>query len=70
MNGVIGMKKFVSGVLVGTLATVAAAGAFVVTVKKQVIDPIDEKEAMIEENRKKQCVNALPANKKSHHQLV
>ncbi|WHA10584.1 DUF3042 family protein [Enterococcus montenegrensis] len=47
------MKKFVSGVLVGTLATVAAAGAFVVTVKKQVIDPIDEKEAMIEENRKK-----------------
>lgn len=53
MNGVIRMKKFVSGVLVGTLATVAAAGAFVATVKKQVIDPIDEKEAMIEENRKK-----------------
>ena len=47
------MKKFVSGVLVGTLATVAAAGAFVTAVKKQVIDPIDEKEAMIEENSKK-----------------
>lgn len=47
------MKKFVSGVLVGTLATVAAAAGFVATVKKQVIDPIDQKEAMIEENRKK-----------------
>ncbi|KAF1304257.1 MULTISPECIES: DUF3042 family protein [Enterococcus] len=47
------MKKFASGVLVGTLATVAAAAGFVFAVKKQVIDPIDEKEAMIEENRKK-----------------
>lgn len=47
------MKKFVSGLVVGTLATVAAATGFAVAVKKQVIDPIDEKEAMIEENRKK-----------------
>lgn len=47
------MKKFMSGVIVGTLATVAAAAGFVTAVKKQVIDPIDEKEAMIEENRKK-----------------
>ncbi|GER77033.1 DUF3042 family protein [Enterococcus sp. FM11-1] len=49
------MKKFVSGILVGSLATAAAAAVagLVASVKKTVIDPIDEKEAMIEENRKK-----------------
>ena len=47
------MKRFLSGFLVGTVATIAAAASVVMTVKKQVIDPIDEKEAMIEENRKK-----------------
>ncbi|HFM9264511.1 TPA: DUF3042 family protein [Enterococcus faecium] len=47
------MKKFVSGILVGSLATAAAVAGLVASVKKTVIDPIDEKEAMIEENRKK-----------------
>lgn len=47
------MKKFVSGILVGSLATVATVAGLVTSVKKTVIDPIDEKEAMIEENRKK-----------------
>lgn len=47
------MKKFVSGILVGSLATAAAVAGLVAFVKKTVIDPIDEKEAMIEENRKK-----------------
>lgn len=47
------MKKFVSGLLVGSLATVAAVAGVVASVKKTVIDPIDEKESMIEENRKK-----------------
>ncbi|MRI72505.1 DUF3042 family protein [Enterococcus mundtii] len=47
------MKKFVSGILVGSLATVAAVAGLVTSLKKTVIDPIDEKEAMIEENRKK-----------------
>ena len=46
-------KKFVSGILVGSLATAAAVAGLVASVKKTVIDPIDEKEAMIEENRKK-----------------
>lgn len=46
-------EKFVSGILVGSLATVAAVAGLVTSVKKTVIDPIDEKEAMIEENRKK-----------------
>ena len=46
------MKKFVSGILVGSLAAAAVAG-LVASVKKTVIDPIDKKEAMIEENRKK-----------------
>ena len=45
------MKKFVSGILVGSLATAAAVAGLVASVKKTVIDPIDEKEAMIEENR-------------------
>ena len=47
------MKKFVSGILVGSLATAAAVAGLVASVIKTVIDPIDEKEAMIEENRKK-----------------
>ena len=47
------MKKFVSGVLIGGLTTAAIVAGFAATVKKKVIDPIDQKEAMIEENRKK-----------------
>ncbi|MBL1227372.1 DUF3042 family protein [Enterococcus sp. BWR-S5] len=47
------MKKFVSGLLVGTVATAAAVAGLAFTVKKTVIDPIEEKEDMIEENRKK-----------------
>lgn len=47
------MKKFVSGMVVGSLATAATVAGFVLGVKKTVIEPIEEKEAMIEENRKK-----------------
>jgi predicted histidine transporter YuiF (NhaC family) len=47
------MKKFMSGLLLGTLATAAAVAGLAASVKKTVIDPIDEKESMIEENRKK-----------------
>lgn len=47
------MKKFLSGMLVGTALTAAAVAGFVASVKKTVIDPIDEKEQMIEANRKK-----------------
>ena len=47
------MKKFVSGILLGSHSTAAAFAGLVSSVKKTVIDPIDEKEAMIEENRKK-----------------
>ncbi|MEN2265346.1 DUF3042 family protein, partial [Enterococcus lactis] len=39
--------------LVGSFATAAAVPGLVPSVKKTVIDPIDEKEPMIEENRKK-----------------
>lgn len=42
-----------SGLLLGTLATAAAVAGLAASVKKTVIDPIDEKESMIEENRKK-----------------
>ncbi|GGC75453.1 DUF3042 family protein [Enterococcus wangshanyuanii] len=47
------MKKFISGMLVGTAATCAAVIGLAATIKKTVIDPIEEKEDMIEENRKK-----------------
>ena len=40
------MKRFLSGFLVGTVATIAAAASVVMTVKKQVIDPIDEQQAV------------------------
>ena len=41
------MKKFVSGMLVGTAITVAALAGVATTIKKTVIDPIEEKEDMI-----------------------
>ncbi|MBO0471790.1 DUF3042 family protein [Enterococcus sp. DIV0242_7C1] len=47
------MKKFISGMLVGTAVTCAAVAGLAATIKKTVIDPIEEKEDMIEENRKK-----------------
>lgn len=47
------MKKFVSGLFVGTAMTCAALAGLALTVKKTVIDPIEEKEDMIEQNRKK-----------------
>lgn len=47
------MKRFLSGFLVGTVATIAAAASIVMTVKKQVIDPIDEQQALNEEKRKR-----------------
>ncbi|GAA3024497.1 DUF3042 family protein [Tetragenococcus solitarius] len=47
------MKKFTLGFIMGTLATTAATACLVTTVKKQVIEPIEEKEAMIDANRKK-----------------
>lgn len=37
------MKKFVSGMLVGTAITVAALAGVATTIKKTVIDPIERK---------------------------
>ncbi|HLQ39808.1 MAG TPA: DUF3042 family protein [Tetragenococcus sp.] len=47
------MKKFTTGFVLGSLATTAATICLVTTIKKKVIDPIEEKEAIIYENRKK-----------------
>ncbi|MDN6639528.1 MAG: DUF3042 family protein [Tetragenococcus sp.] len=47
------MKKFTFGFIVGSLATTAATACLVQTVKKQVIEPVEEREAQIDENRKK-----------------
>ncbi|MHC5267575.1 DUF3042 family protein [Enterococcus sp. LJL98] len=52
------MKKFVTGFVVGSLVTTAATAGLIATIKKTVIDPIDEKETMIDENRRR-------ANRKS-----
>ncbi|MGX7195424.1 DUF3042 family protein [Enterococcus olivae] len=52
------MKKFMTGFVVGSLATTAATIGLLATIKKQVIDPIDERDAAIEQNRRK-------ANRKS-----
>lgn len=47
------MKKFTSGFLSGVLAAAAVVAGSVLSVKKNVIEPIEEKEAKIDENRKK-----------------
>lgn len=52
------MKKFTSGFFAGTFATIAATIGLVTAIKKQIIEPIEQKEAMVEENRRK-------ANRKS-----
>lgn len=47
------MKKFVTGFVVGSLVTTAATVGLIATIKKAVIDPIEEKEAQIDESRRK-----------------
>jgi hypothetical protein len=46
-------KSYGSGVATGVIATLGAIVAGVFAAKKTVIDPIDEKENKIAENRKK-----------------
>lgn len=53
------MKKFLSGFVVGSLITTAATVSLIAAIKKTVIDPIEEKEAIQDENRRK-------ANRKSY----
>lgn len=53
------MKKFVCGFLTGTAVTLGALAGTVYVFKKTVIEPIEEKEEMIEENRRR-------AARKSH----
>lgn len=47
------MKKFFSGMLIGSTVTCIAVAGVATIIKKSIIDPIEEKEEMIEENRKK-----------------
>ena len=61
------MKRFLSGFLVGTVATIAAAASVVMTVKKQVIDPIDEQQALNEEKENELCVKVSLVNTKNCH---
>ncbi|OTO76732.1 MULTISPECIES: DUF3042 family protein [unclassified Enterococcus] len=47
------MRKFASGFVTGTFAAAVVVAGVVMGVKKKVIDPIEEKETKIDENRKK-----------------
>lgn len=47
------MKKFTSGFLAGTTLTLAALASVAFGVKKVVIEPVEEKELQIDDNRKK-----------------
>lgn len=47
------MRKFATGFFSGTVATAALVAGLVMGVKKKVIDPIDQQESKIDENRKK-----------------
>jgi hypothetical protein len=46
-------SKFGVGVFTGVLATIGTIAAGALAVKKNVIDPVNEKEQRIEDNRKK-----------------
>ncbi|EGJ27259.1 DUF3042 family protein [Streptococcus porcinus] len=45
--------QFVKGLATGVLATAATVAGAVFAVKKTIIEPEEEKEAFVEENRKK-----------------
>lgn len=47
------MKNFKTGILTGVLLTVGTLATAFYGVKKIVIEPIEEKEAMIEDSKKK-----------------
>ncbi len=47
------MKKFITGFVTGTSVTIAALAGIAFGIKKTVIEPIEEKEQLIDENRKK-----------------
>lgn len=47
------MKKFTSGFLAGTAMTLAALAGVAVGFKKVVIEPVEEKEKMVEDNRRR-----------------
>lgn len=47
------MKRFLTGVLTGTAVTIATLAGMAYGVKKTVIEPAEEKEHQIEENRKR-----------------
>lgn len=47
------MKKFSTGFIAGTAATLATLAGIAFGVKKVVIEPIEEKEDQLEHNRKK-----------------
>lgn len=47
------MRKFTSGFFTGTLATAAIVAGFLVGIKKKVIEPLEEQESKVDENRKK-----------------
>ncbi|WP_423740680.1 DUF3042 family protein, partial [Enterococcus cecorum] len=53
INEVIAMKKFFSGFLTGTAATVLAALGTAKLVKKVYIEPMEEKEKELEEKRRR-----------------
>jgi len=47
------MKKFGKGFFAGLAIAAGATVASIIAIKKKVIDPINKKESLIEENRKK-----------------
>lgn len=47
------MRKFASGFVTGTLAAAAVVAGVAMSVKKKIIDPIEERDSKIDENRKK-----------------
>lgn len=56
------MKKFSAGFILGTLTTLSALAGSVFAFKKTVVDPIEEKEAQLEEHRRR----ALRKSRSAH----
>lgn len=47
------MKSFGKGFVLGTIATISAVAGCVYAFKKTVVEPIEEREAILDEHRKR-----------------
>ncbi|KRL74930.1 hypothetical protein FC54_GL000081 [Ligilactobacillus saerimneri DSM 16049] len=62
MIGGINMKNFGKGFFIGVLTTIGAVAGSVYAFKKTVVDPIEEREAILEEHKRRALRKSMSAH--------